>query len=466
MTGALRAGTMPTHTAPFVSVIIPVLHDVIPLRDLLEVFPQHPSAELIVVDGGQSGSEMSALAERFPSCRWVRSQPGRGRQMNVGARMARGTWLLFLHADTRLPGNWVDEVRRADGVSETDSGCFRFALDSKDWRARVVERGVALRVRWFGLPYGDQALFVRRDVFERLGGYAEMPLMEDVELVRRLRREGRAWRSTAAAVTSDRRWRQDGWLRRSAGNMWILLQYLAGVSPGRLAAKYGRGGAPPRSGDAVVAVMSRAPSDRSGKTRLVAGLAAERATALRRALLLDTLAGVGDAGGDIDVAVLYTPPESQQEFQALGSNLILLPQSGSDLGERMYRGLLDLFARGYDLAIIVGSDLPRLRGSLIEEAASTLRQNLADVILGPADDGGYYLLGLRKPYEGLFQGIQWSTSTVLATTIAVAHRLGLRVHLLPQLRDVDTREDLRALMSEASGERKPSNVRAWLSQAG
>jgi hypothetical protein len=107
---------------------------------------------------------------------------------------------------------------------------------------------VAARVRWFGLPYGDQALFVRRETFTALGGYQEMPLMEDVEFVRRMRRAGRLHHSTLPAITSARRWEADGWIRRSVENVMLLFLFLAGVSPARLAARYrrrpGRDGAP------------------------------------------------------------------------------------------------------------------------------------------------------------------------------------------------------------------------------
>lgn len=250
------------HTL-FVSVIIPVLNDA-GARGLLGALEPTEKIEIIVVDAG-GGVAMSELMNQFPSCRWTRSSPGRAVQMNAGAQLARGTWLLFLHADTWLPANWLDEVRRADSECGAVWGCLAFALDSTDWRARVIERGVAVRVRYFGLPYGDQALFVRREVFERLGGYTDVPLMEDVDLVRRLHCEGLHWFSAAPAITSARRWHHEGWLRRSAKNVSLMLQYLAGVSPVKLAKKYYRGTLPPTIGQAAVAVMARARPTQMGR---------------------------------------------------------------------------------------------------------------------------------------------------------------------------------------------------------
>jgi hypothetical protein len=105
---------------------------------------------------------------------------------------AGGRWLWFLHADSHVPAAWMDQFRATDGETDVAGGAFRFALDSNAWQARLWETGVALRVRLFGLPYGDQGIFVRRAVFERMGGFRPLPLMEDVEFVGRLKREGRS----------------------------------------------------------------------------------------------------------------------------------------------------------------------------------------------------------------------------------------------------------------------------------
>jgi GT2 family glycosyltransferase len=122
----------------------------------------------------------------------------------------------------------------------TIGGWFRFALDDPAWQARLIERGVALRVRLLRLPYGDQGLFVRRDVFMTLGGFREWPLLEDVEFVRRLVRAGPTHEVRLPLITSARRWRQDGWFRRSARNLAIISCYFAGMAPARLARWYSR----------------------------------------------------------------------------------------------------------------------------------------------------------------------------------------------------------------------------------
>ena len=165
---------------------------------------------------------------------WIEAPRGRGTQMNAGAEAASGRWLIFLHADTRLPRDWRNAIEAAENDPGVSLGCFRFALDSRSLFARAIEAGVRLRVRLFGLPYGDQALFVRRDVFRAIGGYADVPIMEDVDLVRRLRARGRLFRSPLPAVTSARRWEEDGWIRRTVRHLALIARYLTGTPPERL----------------------------------------------------------------------------------------------------------------------------------------------------------------------------------------------------------------------------------------
>ena len=160
--------------------------------------------------------------------------------MNVGAEGALGEWLLFLHADSVLPAGWLVAFRGLDTV--VAGGWFRFALDDPAWQARVIERLVAWRVTYLRLPYGDQGLFVRRSLFRSLGRFPEWPLLEDVAFARRLVHGGSVMELPVAIRTSSRRWRRDGWIRRSTMNLAIVTLYFVGVSPTRLARWYHQGG--------------------------------------------------------------------------------------------------------------------------------------------------------------------------------------------------------------------------------
>lgn len=224
---------------PVVSVIVPVLHDADAAIRLVRSLAPDPSVEVIVVDGGADPAlaVVEHQTERQP-VRLIRSSPGRARQMNAGAAAASGEWLLFLHADSRLSSGWLEALLQAP--TEAIGGWFRFALESRAWQARVIERGVAWRVRLLRLPYGDQGIFVRRRVFDALGGYEELPFLEDVALVRRLVAAGPVFEPRLPLFTSARRWQRDGWFRRSARNLAIVSAYLAGAPPARLSRWYAR----------------------------------------------------------------------------------------------------------------------------------------------------------------------------------------------------------------------------------
>jgi rSAM/selenodomain-associated transferase 2 len=217
-----------------VSVVIPVLADREAVEQLVRQLRVDSRVEVIVSSPDRG---LESLGNGRADLEVVETGTGRAVQMNIGATLARGEWLLFLHADSRLPEGWLDGLERA-AASGIVGGWFRFALDDPSWQARLIERGVALRTRLFRLPYGDQGLFVRRQTFAAMGGYRDMSLMEDVDLVRRLTRAGSVAEIPLPIVTSARRWKRDGWFRRSARNLALVSLYFCGVSPDRLAKWY------------------------------------------------------------------------------------------------------------------------------------------------------------------------------------------------------------------------------------
>jgi rSAM/selenodomain-associated transferase 2 len=217
-----------------VSIVIPVYRDAAALASTISEI-EFADAQVIVAATADDREALRQLQLSAPHFCWIESPRGRAHQMNAGAAAATGDWLVFLHADTRLPPNWRDAIADAARDPRVTLGCFRFALDSPSICARIVEVGVRLRVRLFGLPYGDQALFVRRRDFAAAGGYADLPIMEDVDLVRRLRSTGRLYRAPYPAVTSARKWQRDGWIRRTTIHLRLITLYFLGVSPQRLA---------------------------------------------------------------------------------------------------------------------------------------------------------------------------------------------------------------------------------------
>ncbi len=222
--------------ASLISVIIPTWNEESNISALLEVLVGAPNVETIVVDGNSSDRTQEIAASH--NIKVIRSPRCRATQMNTGAKNAGGDILLFLHADTRLPANWPLMVRNALAEPGTAAGAFEFAIDDKMKRLRIIERLTNFRSRKFELPYGDQAIFLKADLFRRIGGYNDLPIMEDFELIRRLRKFGRIITLPARAFTSGRRWRNLGILRTTLINQAMILGYFFGISPERLARWY------------------------------------------------------------------------------------------------------------------------------------------------------------------------------------------------------------------------------------
>ena len=192
--------------------------------------------ELIVSDGGSTDGTPDEA--RRHGAVVVDGAPGRGGQLRRGAAAASASWLLFLHADTRLESDWEQAVSQAMAQGPDRAAYFRFALDDASPKARRLESMVAWRARAFGLPYGDQGLLISRKLYDGVGGFRDMPLMEDVDLVRRIGRRNLV-AMPVRAVTSAHKFRRDGYWRRSAKNLFCLSLYFAGVNPAAIKRIYG-----------------------------------------------------------------------------------------------------------------------------------------------------------------------------------------------------------------------------------
>jgi rSAM/selenodomain-associated transferase 2 len=220
-----------------IGVVIPTLNEAqaLPaLMDDLRMLATAVALDVIVVDGGSSDGTRAHAAAR--GVRVLQAPGGRANQLNRGAIVARGEWLLFLHADCRLGA----DARRAllaalDPSAGVRAAVFRFAIDLPTFWRRFIETGQAIREALSGLAYGDQGLLVRRELFESIGGYPDLPLMEDVAMIRALRRRTRVARLPAPLVTSGRRYRRGGVLRTWLTHTALISLYLIGTSPARLA---------------------------------------------------------------------------------------------------------------------------------------------------------------------------------------------------------------------------------------
>jgi rSAM/selenodomain-associated transferase 2 len=225
-----------------ISVIIPTFNEREGIRACIEhVLSERGDTEVIVCDGGSTDGTPDVVREYGDKgVLLVKTQKGRGTQMNAGAAEAGGDILLFLHADTSLERGWYDAVTRALGDTKRSGGAFSLRIDSPRRQFRMIESLVNLRCRICKLPYGDQAIFMRRRTFIDVGGYRDIPLMEDVDMVERLKAAGTIVMLAQQAVTAARRWEREGWLYTSARNQLIMLLYRMGADPRRLARMYSR----------------------------------------------------------------------------------------------------------------------------------------------------------------------------------------------------------------------------------
>ena len=214
-----------------ISVVVPVLNDAAPLARLIADLRADPDLQIVVVDGGSDDASASAAADVVAS-----SAPGRGTQMRVGAEHAAGDWLWFLHADSRIGAAALAALKA--GLGAPCWGFFTVRLDSSAWPFRIVERGMNWRSAMTGIATGDQGIFVHRRLLDAVGGVPALPLMEDVECCKRLRRLAAPRCVGTPIEASARRWQRDG-IVRTVALMWLLrLRYAIGADATALARRY------------------------------------------------------------------------------------------------------------------------------------------------------------------------------------------------------------------------------------
>lgn len=224
----------------FISVVVPVYQEQASIQDFLNHLHQVFSGaeyEIIVVDGSPGRETVSSLHD--PCTKALSSAPGRSTQMNCGASMAQGETLLFVHADTWLPVNAPGMIIQVLEEEKIVAGAFSLSIDSRDPFLRLVAWVANLRTSWTRVPYGDQAIFIRKDIFKKIGMFPDIPLMEDLELMSRVKKRG--WRIKILpekVLTSPRRWEQEGKLVCTLRNWALRVLYHCGVPAERLAAYY------------------------------------------------------------------------------------------------------------------------------------------------------------------------------------------------------------------------------------
>ena len=423
-----------------VSIIVPVRNEarrivgtLVPLQSL-----RAAGHEVIVVDGGSTDATQ-ALAAPLAD-RTLGAPAGRATQMNAGAQVAKGDVLVFLHADCELPDGGIAAM--IEGMEQTRRrwGRFDVAIAGVSRVLPLVGATMNARSRLTGIATGDQAIFVERALFDAVGRYPDQPLMEDVELSRRLKRAaGAPLCVSKRVVTSGRRWDRHGpW--RTIFAMWRLrFAYWRGVEAARLARRYPAA----RPSRVTLQIFAKNPVPGQVKTRLALTIGDEDAAALYCDLVERTLslANAARAAGVIDRIELWCAPDSDAPMFAIWRDrhrVELKRQTGRDLGAKM-KNALDSALANQQRAIVIGTDCPAMDLPYLARAVAALDDHA--VVLGPAEDGGYVLVGLSRAIDA-FSGIPWSSPNTMTATREKLRRERVRWAELPLLWDVDEPADL------------------------
>ena len=222
------------------SIIVPAFHEGENINALIEGLNRLDSdhkSEIVVVDGAEEKDTLGAIDRNHVMK--ISSEKGRAKQMNAGASIARGEILIFLHADTDLPIHALEKIHLLLERKEVVGGAFDLGIKSNKFIFRVIGKLASWRSRLNRIPFGDQAIFIRREYFNKIGGYKEIPLMEDVELMRRIKKSGnKIWIFDERVMTSPRRWEKEGVISCTLRNWTLQVLYFLGVSPDKLAIFY------------------------------------------------------------------------------------------------------------------------------------------------------------------------------------------------------------------------------------
>ena len=422
-------------------IVIPVLNEGSHLAERLKKLQKLKAhgTEIVVADGG-STDESWAIASHWAD-RVVVAPRGRASQMNAGASdtvCSQAHALLFLHADTQLPDNAAALIAQA--LKQHAWGRFDVQLDSPSVVLRIVSWAMNFRSRSTSIATGDQAIFMRSSVFQKTGGFPAQALMEDIEISSRLKSVGKPACLRHKVLTSARKWEQHG-IWQTIFLMWKLrLAYFCGAKLDKLAKAYGYKTALEQS-YADIAILAKAPLAGLAKTRLIPLLGAAGAGRAQRAFLLQTMRTAKQS--NLGAVSLWCAPGTQHvHFRAIQRvfEVQTQQQPQTDLGARMQLAFEAHFAKNPSHPLVLmGTDCPVLSPGHLQEAARALQSH--DVVLIPAQDGGYVLIGMRKPVTIVFEGIDWSTDKVMQQTRQKLRGAEVTWQELPTLWDIDEPAD-------------------------
>ena len=394
--------------------------------------------EVLVVDGG-SRDRTEEIAARY--ARVIRVRRGRASQLEAGLREVRGKIICFCHGDTLLPDGYGRMIQRAvkPGVV---GGAFQPVYEPGHWLLKGLSW--VLRIPTPYLMFGDQAMFARRVVLNKIGGVPQLALMEDVALALALDQHGKLIRLPERVITSSRRLIERGVFRQLILDLKLLFQYhVLRIPAEMLAAEYNVTERDRLLTETVqpqtVGIMAKAPIPGRVKTRLGQSIGMNRSAAVFGELLESLIRKFEDLPENVQLVIMAASREDRDWFKEHYPELLVIVQQGKHLGERLLNACLELKMLGAEDLLLISADTPALKVKYIRDAFQALAET--DLVLGPNLDGGYYLIGQSKCRAELYSDIPWSTSLVMQKTLERARESQLSVKYLPTLRDIDTIDD-------------------------
>ena len=417
-----------------ISIIIPVRNRADGLRrTLASLVPEKTGHEVIVVDGGSVDGGL-ALARGVAWARLVKGRGNKAALLNAGVDKAKGEILLLLEAGVTLERGWPAMVEEAAARPGFRVGCFRLAVDSGRIRYRLVEALSYVRTVCFGRARIGQVLFVRRKDISGDDVAAEGAAFTGLDLCRRMAGEGGLVQIRRAAVHSPRRWERNGFLAQCIADVhgwWAWRR---------------TGTAPPdttRRGEAGNAVLMFLRRPDPGKVKPWLGdiIGKERAAAVYKRTVTEVLAVVRASRIEAETFIFYRPRAARTEITRwVGSEAMLVPQQGATPAVQRSHALQQVFGMAYETVLILGSHCPAITPHHLRQAMGVLQSH--DLVLGPTDDGGCYLVGVRKPFPELFEQIDWEPDSMFEAFAGAGKTLGLRCASLDPLCDFDSKEDV------------------------
>jgi len=404
------------------------------IRSVRNAAVNYSDYEIIVSDGGSTDNTIRIAEEEKVIIN--KSPIGRGVQNNTGARLAKGEFLIFLHADTLFAKDGFSVITKGFDSENIKIGKFKMKFDELNFMYKFYS--YFTKYDSVLTSFGDQCIVVRKSFYNELGGFPDWQIFEDVHFLKKARRSTKLKVLPSTVFTSARRYKKNGLLIQQLRNLYYIFLYYTGINHKNIKEKYGR----TRSGNLQESLILfvKYPEEGKVKSRLGKTIGFERATKIYTQLAEHSF-NEAKKLSKISRYLFFANEKNRNKITNwVGLGFSYYPQSDGDLGTKMKSAFYKVIAKGSNKTLIIGSDLPDISKSLISKGFRDLDRN--DIVIGPSKDGGYYLLGMKKFYPELFSGIDWSTEQVLEQTLEKANSLNLSVSLLKELNDIDTIDDL------------------------